>query len=154
MKENIVNLFEVAKGELIKSFDWLVENKLLRNFTKYQISFGFPTGTKLAFGVDIDLHIVNSIKSEFSQSIMTIIINELLKTNDYDFVDFSSEEIASSLLDMRHGIEICEKILDNNYKNLITNGSLSILQDCSQFQVCPMRVSINHIVYPIGELGR
>jgi hypothetical protein len=156
IEENIVKLFDIAKDELIKNFDWVVENKLLRNFTKYQISFGGPSGTKSDFGVDIDLHIANSIKSEFSQSIMKTIIKELFKTNDYDFIDFSSEGISSSLLDMRHAREICERILDNNYKNLITNGGLgSILQDCSQFQVCPMRVSLNHsgVVYPIGKLG-
>lgn len=154
---NIVKLFEVAKDELIKNFDWIVENQLLRNFTKHQISFGAPIGKISAFGVDIDLHIANSIKIEFYQSVMKTIIKELFKTDDYDFVDFSSEEIDSSfLLDMRHAIEIYEKILENNYKNLITNGGLGyILQDCSQFQVCPMRVSLNHsgVVYPIGKLG-
>lgn len=151
---NIVKLFEVAKDELIKNFDWVVENQLLRNFTKYQISFGAPIENPA--WMDLDLIIANSIKSEFSQSIMKTIIKELFKTNDYDFVDFSFEEIDSSLLDMRHAREICERILDNNYKNLIINNGLgSILQDCSQFQVCPVSLSLNHsgFVYPIGKLG-
>ena len=151
-EEFFIELLTKSKDELIESYDWLVEKKSLRNFDTHHISFN--RSAEHIQECKNEPYIIGMIKNEMNQSIINLISRKLFNTNYFDFMDFTSE--CSELLQQHKVVrKIYERLLENNYKNVLMGGHLgAVLQDLYEFYGSSSRVTLQTVlIYNVGKLS-
>ena len=154
MDNELINkIFNENKKQLISEFDWLVENEELINLRKIQLSYAVTPDLLLDLnGIGMDeIHIFSLMKDQINQHIFKEIKKELFKTTDYDYLNFMT---CGGILSYEQSVMLGDKILENNYKSLITNGGLaSDIQDNPLFDFKPLGgIRVNYGLYCVGRL--
>lgn len=150
MYDDIVSVVQKNKENLLNKLPFIRENKNLNNFQKLKFTFSAPSVTDLIDSTELTFGL---LKNEINQAIYNKILKSVFSTNNYDYLDLTSEFNAT-----KGGILI-DTIRDSlyEYNYLITNGSLaSDIQDTSAFSVTFKKGSLDQnmgaIPYHFGSL--
>lgn len=151
MYDNIKELIEKNKDDLIELKPFVSINKGLFNFEKIKFSFVVPSVTDL---VDSEQITFNLIKSEFNQTIYKKILNSLFDTKNSYFLDLRNEFNADK---GRKVIgTLSDKFSNHDFKNIVTNGAVaSDIMDTSVFSTTFNTANVQNsggLVYMFGSL--
>lgn len=110
---------------------FMVINKRLKNFNRRRLSIPFMSEDMRLIGVNIEQKIISIAKNQINSDIHKTITKSLFDTTKFDYLDLRPDG------SIQNGRVFLEKLFDliliNDYKNLITTGSICSKLCNSQF---------------------
>lgn len=133
-------------GQLFEQFDWLRENKTLKQFKSVEISVPITSNRRsdLSNFIDADSALNSVLSNEFNHYVTKMIVSSLFDTIKFDWIDNRGHK--TSYIEQLKDTSL--RICNSGYQNFISDPeTCSELQDLEAFDYHKSEIYLNNITY-------